>query len=112
MSKPDIYFSAIWCYFFLSDFNYYHRLSVGSACPGETVIDCQYHQYDYPNLNSVMSYTNVEFESITAYLIIESYEAHDNIESWWADVVFGIFHLEWKLSPKGIFVYFLHIKNQ
>jgi hypothetical protein len=75
--------------FFLSDYDTVHQLSVGSTCPGETVISC----LDDPD-TEIFSYTNYGNESVTAFFVVDSY----NLQS-------GTFTLEWNLTiPTGIFI--------
>ena len=49
-------------YVFFSDYDSVHQLSIGSVCPGETVIAC----LDDPD-EQEMSYTNNRNESVTAF---------------------------------------------
>jgi hypothetical protein len=59
-----------------------HQLSVGSTCPGETVIDCQ----DDPDTD-IFSYTNTGSETVTAFFVVDSYYNGE-----------GSFTLEWELT--------------
>jgi hypothetical protein len=75
--------------FFLSQYDSRHQLSVGSICPGETVISC----LDNPD-TEIMSYSNVGSESVTAFFIVDSYTNG-----------VGEFTLEWTLGSNGIFMF-------
>ena len=81
-------------YYFLSDYDSMHQLSVGGICPGETVISC----LDDPDTEP-MSYTNDGTESITAFFIVDAYN----------DAV-GPFTLQWDLTLKGIFIFLLNFQ--
>ena len=76
-------------YYFLSDYDTMHQLSVGGSCPGETVISC----LDDPDTEP-MSYTNDGSESVTAFFIVDAYSNG-----------IGPFTLQWDLTLKGIFIF-------
>ena len=77
-------------FYFLSDYDTIHQLSVGGICPGETVISC----LDDPD-EEPMSYSNFGSESVTAFFIVDAY--NNGI---------GPFTLQWELGTNGIFMLF------
>ena len=69
-------------YYFLSDYDTMHQLSVGGICPGETVISC----LDDPD-EEPMSFSNFGSESVTAFFIVDAYSN-----------AVGPFTLQWNLK--------------
>jgi hypothetical protein len=77
-------------YVLFSDYDSVHQLSIGSVCPGETVIAC----LDDPD-EQEMSYTNGGSESVTAFFIVDA----------WSDGV-GPFTIQWELVFTGMLLRF------
>ena len=69
-------------FYFFSEYDSVHQLSIGSICPGETVIAC----LDDPD-EQEMSYTNDGSESVTAFFMVDAY----------SDAA-GAFTLQWQLT--------------